>query len=138
MKTEYLCIAIVAVAWGGYPLLSRATAVPGPLGALILTLCSLVPIALTTFLDAATKRPSSIDAGKLAIAGLLMGGGTAAFNYLATSRRMHASLSIPIADTAMLLVTVLGATLFYAEPMTPRKLLGIALLVSGIVALKPD
>jgi drug/metabolite transporter (DMT)-like permease len=138
MKTEYICIAIVAAAWGGYPLISRSTAVPGPLGALILTLCGLAPIALATFLDEATRRPSAIDIGKLAVAGLLMGAGTAAFNYLATSRRIDASISLPIVDTAMLLVSVLGATLFYAEPMTARKLLGIALLISGIAVLKPE
>jgi drug/metabolite transporter (DMT)-like permease len=138
MKTEYLCIAIVAAAWGGYPLISRATAVPGPLGALILTLCGLVPIALATCLDAATKRPSAIDVGKLAVAGVLMGCGTAAFNYVATSRRIDASVSIPITDTAMLIVSVLGAVLFYAEPITTRKMFGIALLLSGIAALKPE
>jgi drug/metabolite transporter (DMT)-like permease len=138
MKTEYLCIAIVAAAWGGYPLISRATAVPGPLGALILTLFGLVPISFATWSDKASRPPSSIDLARLAIAGLLMGSGTTAFNYLATSRRIDASVSIPITDTAMLLVSVLGAVLFFAEPMTARKTFGIALLVAGIAVLKPE
>jgi drug/metabolite transporter (DMT)-like permease len=138
MQTEYLCIAIVAAAWGGYPLISRATAVPGALGALLLTLFGLIPITIATVLDPATRRPIPLDVIKLAVAGVLMGCGTAAFNYLATSRRMDASVSIPITDTAMLIVSVLGAVLFYAEPFTTKKLLGLALLVSGIAALKPE
>lgn len=138
MKTEFLCIAIVAAAWGGYPLISRATAVPGALGALLLTLFGLVPISIATFLDPATRRPIAIDVLRLAVAGVLMGCGTAAFNYVATSRRIDASVSIPITDTAMLIVSVLGAVLFYAEPITMRKLLGFGLLVSGIAVLKPE
>jgi drug/metabolite transporter (DMT)-like permease len=138
MQTEYLCIAIVAAAWGGYPLISRATAVPGALGALLLTSFGLIPIAIATVLDPATRRPIPLDVIKLAVAGLMMGCGTAAFNYLATSRRIDASVSIPITDTAMLIVTVLGAVLFYAEPLTTKKLLGLALLVSGIAVLKPE
>jgi drug/metabolite transporter (DMT)-like permease len=137
MRTEYLCIAIVAATWGGYPLISRSTSVAGPLGALILTLFGLVPISIAAYWDKASAKPSSIDLGKLLAAGLLMGTGTAAFNYLATSRRMDASISIPIVDTAMLVVSVLGAAMFYAEPMTARKIAGLALMVAGILVLKP-
>lgn len=138
MKTELVCIAIVAMAWGGYPLISRTTAVEGPLGAMILTLFGLLPIGAATWLDAATRAPSLRDLGRLALAGLLMGSGTAAFNTLVTSRRLEASVSIPIVDTTMLLVSVAGAALFFAEPLTARKLAGIALLVAGIAVLRPQ
>src|SRR5204863_5440106 len=98
----------------------------------------LIPISIATWLDPATRRPVAIDVALLAVAGVMMGCGTAAFNYLATSRRMDASVSIPITDTAMLIVSVLGAVLFYAEPVTTRKLLGLVLLVAGIAVLKPE
>ena len=137
MNTEYLCIAVVAIAWGGYPLISRSTSVPGTLGALILTLCGLIPISLATVWSGGFVRPSASDLVKLGCAGVLMGAGTAAFNYLATSRRMDASISIPVVDTAMMLVTVIGAIVWFAEPVTARKLLGIGLLVAGIISLRP-
>jgi drug/metabolite transporter (DMT)-like permease len=138
MKTELVCIAVVALAWGGYPLLSRSTAVAGPLGALLLTLFSLLPIATATWLDPATRPPSLRDLGRLAFAGLLMGCGTTAYNTLATSRQLEASVSIPVANTAMLIVAMFAAVLFFAEPLTARKLAGVALLVGGIALLRPQ
>jgi multidrug transporter EmrE-like cation transporter len=54
------------------------------------------------------------------------------------SRQLDASTSIPIIDTAMLLVSVVGAVLFFAEPMTAKKVIGVVLLIAGIVVLKPE
>jgi uncharacterized membrane protein len=67
----------------------------------------------------------------------MMGIGLLAFNALVNSRRWDSSVSIPIADTAMLIVAVVGAMLFFAEPVTTRKVVGLALLVIGIVVLRP-
>ena len=74
----------------------------------------------------------------LIVAGMAMGIGTAAFNFVANSRKIDASISIPIVDTAMLVVSVIGAVIFFAEPVTIRKLVGIGLLIAGIVVLKPE
>ena len=41
-------------------------------------------------------------------------------------------------DMAMLIVTVVAAVAFLGEPLTARKLTGIALLLAGIVVLKPE
>jgi drug/metabolite transporter (DMT)-like permease len=68
---------------------------------------------------------------------VMMGMGLVAFNAVANSRNMDASVSIPIIDTTMLIVTVLGAILFFAEPLTARKAIGIAMLIAGIAVLKP-
>ena len=54
------------------------------------------------------------------------------------SREIEASVAIPIVDTAMLFVSVIAAVLFFAEPITVRKCAGLALLVAGIVVLRPD
>jgi drug/metabolite transporter (DMT)-like permease len=138
MRTEFICMAIVALTWGGYPLIARSSGVGGPLGALILTLTALVPISIVTIWQGVATTPSRIELTKLVMAGLLMGLGTAAFNFVANSRQLEASISIPIIDTAMLLISVLGAIVFFAEPITAKKLIGIALLVSGILVLKPQ
>ena len=68
----------------------------------------------------------------------MMGIGLLAFNALAVSRQIEASVSIPIVDTAMLLVSVLAAVLFFAEPITFKKCAGLALLVAGIIVLRPE
>jgi drug/metabolite transporter (DMT)-like permease len=73
---------------------------------------------------------------RLGIAGLMMGSGLLAFNRLANGK-LDASVSIPVADTAMLLVSAFAAMWFLGEPATARKLVGIALLVAGIVLLRP-
>jgi drug/metabolite transporter (DMT)-like permease len=138
MRTEFLCMAIVALAWGGYPLIARATGVGGPLGALILTLSALVPITALVLWQGTMARPAPADLVKLVVAGMIMGIGTAAFNYVANSRQLDASISIPIIDTAMLVVSVIGAIVFFAEPVTAKKLLGIGLLIAGITVLKPE
>ena len=78
------------------------------------------------------------DVMKMAIAGLMMGVGLVAFILVANSRQLDASVSIPIMDTAMLIVTVVGAVLFFGEPITVRKLAGTALLVAGILTLRPQ
>ena len=138
MKPEYSCIAIVALAWGGYPLIARSSGIGGGLGALILTLSALLPIGAITLWQGVTTRPAAPEIIKLVIAGTIMGIGTTAFNFVANSRQLDASVSIPIVDTAMLLVSVIAAILFFAEPVTMRKLVGMGLLIAGIVVLRPE
>jgi drug/metabolite transporter (DMT)-like permease len=68
----------------------------------------------------------------------MMGIGLVAFVTVTNSRQMEASVSIPIIDTSMLVVTVVGAVLFFSEPVTLRKCLGLALLIVGILVLRPE
>jgi drug/metabolite transporter (DMT)-like permease len=136
MANEYLWIALVAITWGGYPLVTRASGHDGPLSPLLLALTSLVPIAAAVFWQGAAVRPQGSAILLLCIAGLLQGIGLAAFLRVANGP-MDASVSIPISDGAMLLVTAIGAVLFFGEPLTARKLAGLALLVLGIALLRP-
>ena len=138
MKPEYLGILVVAVFWGGYPLIARGVGIGGPLGALLLSVVSLTTIAAATLWTGVEAWPSSGDVFRLAIAGLMMGIGLLAFNAVAASRAVEASVSIPIMDTAMLVVSVVAAVLFFAEPITARKALGLALLIAGIAVLRPE
>ena len=138
MRFEFICIATVALFWGGYPLVARSTGVGGPLGALILTLAGLVPILTAVIWQGGALRPTAAEIVRLLIAGVMMGIGLIAFNAVANSKNMEASISIPIIDTSMLIVSVLGAMLFFAEPVSGKKLIGLALLIAGIVVLKPE
>lgn len=137
MTAEWLGVVIVVLAWGGYPLIIRATGVSGPIGALVLTLSALIPIGAALLWQGALERPSTADVVRLVLGGMLMGVGTTAFNFVINSRKLDASVSIPILDTGMLLVTALGAIWFYSEPVTLRKVVGIGMLVVGIGVLRP-
>ncbi len=138
MKFELICIVVVALFWGGYPLVARSTGVGGPVGALILTLSGLVPILTAVVWQGGALRPSPSELGRLIVAGVMMGIGLVAFNAVANSKSMEASISIPVIDTAMLIVSVIGAILFFAEPVTVKKMIGIGLLVAGILVLRPE
>lgn len=137
MKLEIVCIAIVAVFWGGWPLVSRAAGYGGPFASLVLSLAALVPITLLSAFEGAASRPSLGDSWKLLVAGTMMGIGTVAFNYVANSE-IDASVSVPVIDAAMLLVTTTGAVWFFGESLPPQKIAGIGLLLAGIVLLRPS
>jgi drug/metabolite transporter (DMT)-like permease len=137
MKPEYAWILIVSLFWGGYPLVARGANLGGPLGALILSTVSLTTILAATWSTSSFAWPVPAAAIRLVIAGAMMGIGLLAFNALAVSRQIEASISIPVVDTGMLIVSVLAAVLFFAEPITLKKFVGLALLVAGIAVLRP-
>lgn len=136
MLFDYGCIAIVALAWGSWPLFARSSGLGGPLGSLLLMIFGIAPIALAVLVQRDFAPPSSAALWKLAIGGGLMGVGLIAFNLLANAE-MDASTSIPIVDSAMLIVTTVGAIYVFGESVSTQKLLGILLLLSGIALLRP-
>ncbi len=138
MKPEYAWILIVSLFWGGYPLVSRGANLGGPLGALFLSTVSWTTILAATWWTGSFAWPAPAAAIRLVIAGAMMGIGLLAFNALAVSRQIEASIAIPVVDTGMLIVSVLAAALFFAEPITVKKCVGLALLVAGIVVLRPE
>ena len=136
MTADVACIAIVALLWGGYPLVARTSGYGGALGTLVLSLAGLVPIVAGTLWNGFEVRPSTAQLVRLGVAGVMMGIGLMAFNRLANGA-LDASVSIPVVDTAMLLISTVGALWFFEEPVTTQKVAGITLLVAGIVLLRP-
>jgi drug/metabolite transporter (DMT)-like permease len=139
MRAEYLWIGVVALTWGGYPLVTRAAAQEGPRAALILMLAGLIPIVVAAIRHPtwSAPLPGKLALTQLVIAGLMMGIGFVAF-YAITVSKMEASVSIPITDVSMMLVSAVGAMLFFAEPVTLQKLGGLALMLAGIALLRPQ
>jgi drug/metabolite transporter (DMT)-like permease len=135
MRAEYLYIVAAALMWGSYPLVLRSTGQGTAVGSLILMLSGLVPIVAAVVWQGGFSKPPAVELLRLIVAGVMMGFGLIAFNVVANSRQIDASVSIPIIDTAMLIVTFIGAVLFFAEPMTVKKAIGIALLIAGIYVL---
>jgi drug/metabolite transporter (DMT)-like permease len=137
LRVQLICIAIAALTWGGYPLIARASGVGRPIGALVLTVCALLPISIASLWSGPIVRLTAAELVRLAAAGVLMGIGTLAFNFVVNSREIEASVSIPLIDTTMLLVSVVGAIIFFAEPVTAKKAIGVVFLIAGILMLKP-
>ena len=116
----------------------RSAGLGGSLSALILTLSALVPVTGVAIWQGIGARPPLADVTRMMIAGVMMGIGLVAFVAVTNSRQIEASVSIPIMDTSMLIVTVVGAVLYFSEPVTLRKCLGLALLIVGILVLRPE
>lgn len=137
MRNEYLWIAVVGLTWGGYPLLARWAGYSGPRATMVLMVAAMLPIGYAMFSATATASgwPSQIALLKLIGAGVMMGVGLLAFHAVMTSP-MDASITIPISDTAMLLVSTIGAMFFFSEPVTLQKIGGIVLLLGGIALLR--
>ena len=135
-RTEWVCIALVAVFWGGYPLVARLSDMGGPFGSLLLATLAIVPIAAATVWTGDSIWPTRAQLWPIAIAGIMQGIGLMAFVRVATGK-LEASVSIPISDVAMLLVTTVGAVWLFQEAITVQKLIGLGLLVAGIALLRP-
>ena len=135
-RAEWIWIALVAVFWGGYPLVARLSGFGSPLGSFLLALLSLAPIGAAVFWSGDTVAPTGAQLWPLVIAGLMQGIGLLAFVRLATGE-LEASVAIPISDVVMLMVTTVGAILFFQESITAQKVVGLTLLVVGIVLLRP-
>lgn len=135
MRAEYLWITVVAITWGGYPLMARAAGQQGPLGPVLLMLGGLIPVCIAWQVLPAPDTPSQGFPTLLLLAGVAMGIGLTAYHAVLTSP-MHASLSIPIINVSMLLVSTVGAVIAFAEPVSIRKLVATALLVAGIALLQ--
>jgi len=138
MSLDWFCIVVVALFWGGYPLIARLSDLGGPIGSLALSTVAFVPVVIAVWWVGMPQRPTTAQLWPLAVAGVMQGIGLLAFVQLASSRRMEASVAIPIADVSMLLVTTIGAILFYQEAVSLQKLAGVALLVLGIALLRPS
>jgi drug/metabolite transporter (DMT)-like permease len=136
MSADWVCIALVAVFWGGYPLVARLSSFGGPWGSLLLGSVAILPIAGTALAAGGWERPARGDLWPLLVAGLMQGVGLMAFVRVATGK-LEASVAIPVSDVAMLIVTTVGAILFFQETLTAQKLAGLAFLVVGILLLRP-
>ena len=137
MTVEWLWIGVVAVFWGAYPLVTRACGYQGPFATLLVGVSAVAPLlGFVLWQGAAWTRPSPAQLAALVLAGMMQGLGLIAFLRVA-SGSLEASIAIPISDVAMLIVTAIGALVFFQEAVTVQKLAGLALLVIGIALLRP-
>jgi drug/metabolite transporter (DMT)-like permease len=134
MPIEWTYIVVVAICWGAYPLVARASGYGGPVGTLVLALAGLLPVVIAVLSQMSGGRPSLAAGQKLGGAGILMGMGLVAFNLVVNSK-LNASVSIPLVNAGALVVSTLGALYFFGEPLSGRKALAVGLLLLGIVTM---
>jgi len=142
VSNSVLNLALAALLWGVYPLIQRSTGQGGPAGAFVLGLASaaalLLALLVAVLWQGTSLRMSTPDLGRLIVAGAMQGLGLLAFNVVVNDQRIPASVSIPIVDAAMPIVSVVCAVIFFAEPFTMRVLVGLALILAGIAVLRPQ
>lgn len=136
MTTEWVLVGAVAVLWGVYPLVARSSHYGGPLGALSLILAGLAVIGTASLVRGLADRPSPEQFARLLAAGTLMGFGLLAFNRVVNGP-LAASVSIPIAYVAMLIISRLGAYFWFHEPFNGQQLVALGLMLAGILLMRP-
>lgn len=138
MPTVIVCIATVALCWGGWPLVMRSAGVNNVLATLLLSVAAVFPVAVKTAVSYRdTMMPSTRTVLIILAAGTMMGIGLLAFNYVINTRAVDISKSVPATDASILLVTTAGGIVFFSEGVTPQKLFGFLFLLAGIILLRP-
>ena len=128
MVTIVLYMVLVAIVWGIYPLIIRSVGVSGVTGALILTVSSLIPIAMAAIYNRVVM-PGMLVTLKIAMAGIIMGVSLVIFFKIVSSPLMDISASIPIINALVILVAAIGGVCLFGEAVTASKILGICLLI---------
>lgn len=128
-------VFIVTCLWGGWPLVARASGLP-PLwmaivgttgGALAVWFSVLIfPVRLGTF-------PSTQSFALGFVASVMLGLGM--FWYSGLLMNAEISKYIPIVAGCITAITVIGGMMFFQEPVTLSKGMGIVLVIIGIVLL---
>ncbi|MDP2629397.1 MAG: EamA family transporter [Candidatus Harrisonbacteria bacterium] len=131
------CFVAVFLLWGGWPLIMRSAGASNSLTNFLLSGIATLILGLIA-LGTKVPSPSPPNFWRIGIAGVMMGLGFVAFNYLATHPKIPVSTALPIINSAILLVAVLGGVWFFSEGLTLKKILGIALLLIAVTLLRPD
>lgn len=133
----FLC-AIVGLAWSSAPLLGRLSSVNAMMMTILIafgTLVTTLPVAFSQNYAAAGSKSLSIGL----IAGIVNGIGLIAFYRLVAGSNQglwEASKVLPIATILMLIGITLGSRIFFGEPITTQKLIGITLACGAIWFLR--
>lgn len=139
MNIFYL-IAITAICWGGWPLLARLSNTDGAAYAPVIIASAIVPTIYYLFVHASPSAPASITIPSLVYlipAGLMMGIGTISFSLVIQSTELGLSSSIPMINSTMIVVAVIGSVLLFGDNISFQKIAGIATILAGIYLLRP-
>ncbi|MHB1118419.1 MAG: hypothetical protein ACYCZ7_02785 [Minisyncoccota bacterium] len=127
---------VVALGFGGWPLIVRAAGIP-PLGIAVIlsigTLASVTTVGPFLFSwDAVTRKMIYIGL----LAGAVNGISFLAYSKLVANPAWDISVYVPIAIALMLIVPALGGTIFFGENFSATKTLGVLTILIGVYLLR--
>lgn len=128
----YLLIGFLALLWGGWPLVAKL-ANEHPLNSLIMMMTASIPVLVVAVVTGGMTLSPLPSFKPLFAAGLMIGGGMMVFATVLASPTVDVTVSVPIINTAMMLVTVIGGVIAFNEGMPPQKIMGIGVLMAGII-----
>jgi drug/metabolite transporter (DMT)-like permease len=137
MKLAFLQIIIVALSFGIYPLLVRASSTNEVTSAFWLTIFSLLPLSVL-LLFGGVQLPNTANMIRLGIGGICMGVGFVGLVFVSLNKSIPISISMPAIDSLMLTVLVLGGIFFFREQLLTRQIIGILLVLPVFILLRPE
>jgi len=140
MVTVIGLIFLVALFWGGWPLVARSAGEGNPFYSLVLIGVALIPVALMASFQSSKEMilATSLQTfERLAFAGLMMGLGLVSFNTVVSNRQIEISALVPVINVSMMMVTVIGGIWFFNESLTPAKIIGLICFGVGIILVRP-
>lgn len=123
--STYIAILITVICWGGYPTLAKSAGEgTTSLHPLVMSVAAIVPILLYCAIRGELMAIGP-GIGKHALCGILMGIGLISFLIVLSSSQVPISVSIPIINPSMLVVTVVCGIIFLKENPSPINMVGI-------------
>ena len=139
MNIIYL-LSITSICWGVWPLLVRLSGVEGVAYGPVVCLFSIVFPFYYIFVHAPSSALASITIPSLTYlipAGLIIGIGTVTFGLVLQNPELNLSSSVPIINSAMLIVTIIGSAILFGDKIDLQKIVGIIAILAGIYLLRP-
>jgi len=135
-SNPWLSVIFVAIMWGGWPILARASGLNAIWVAVVgTTVGAIAVILVSSTLDQIKSVPDlkALIIGSLA--GTMLGLGMFAYSKLVSNPEWEVSTLVPIAAGSITAITALGGILFFGEALGLAKAIGLACIVAGIALL---
>jgi len=121
----FLCL-VTALCFAAWPLIGRATGASGAWVTVVVMLVTPIVAGVPQYKQL-SELPSWQGIGILILAGACNGIGMVAYGKIVTDRQFEMSGLAPASLVGMVVLIMLGGVLFFHEPITARKILGLVL-----------
>lgn len=130
--------ALAGIAFGIYPAVARYSGLPSTWLGVLVTLGTLIVVSVWTGLNSGSTTFTPRTIGVCLLAGLINGIGMVAFTKLLGWQGSGADISkvVPLASVIMVFMVLIVGIAVFREPLTAKKLLGVAMAAGAIMLLK--
>lgn len=134
MNSNLMLCIVTALGFGAWPLIARASGVTGGwVMSVVMGVSALVSLLILR--PQTSTFPAGVSLAILALAGVANGIGAAAFGKLTTEAAKAGSSLPAVALAAMIVVLTVGGFLFFKQPVSGTKLLGVLVTAVGCYLL---